>query len=85
MAEFEILNQNQFYEEPTQRVQEIKKTIKELEKEVESIQGECLHNEYEVKNCPTENKSFCLKKVCKNCHKDLGYPSQEEINKWTQN
>lgn len=57
--------------------------IKTLEKELEAIQNSCQHLNYSVKNSPNSNDgSFCLRKICDDCQSILGYPSQEEINKW---
>jgi hypothetical protein len=70
--------------DPTQKVSEIKKVIKDLEKQVESIQSDCSHSEYEIKNCPSQTKTFCLKRICKVCQKEVGYPSQEEIDTWAK-
>lgn len=64
-------------------VGEIKESIKVLEKELEVLQNSCVHKEYEVKNCQSENRSFSLRKVCKDCSKEIGYPSQEEIDLWS--
>jgi hypothetical protein len=61
---------------------DIKNSIKELEKELETIQKDCLHAQYEIKNCPSNTSSFSLKKVCKKCSKEIGYPSQDEVDKW---
>lgn len=61
---------------------DIKNSIKELEKELETIQKDCLHAQYEIKNCPSSTSSFSLKKVCKTCSKEIGYPSQDEVDKW---
>jgi hypothetical protein len=61
----------------------IKKSIKELEKELDSIQSECNHPEYIIKNCPTQSTTFQLRRVCTKCTKEIGYPSQEEINNWS--
>jgi len=68
--------------EKSKHADSIKNSIKELEKELETIQKDCLHHEYEIKNCPTNTSTFSLKKVCRNCSKEIGYPSQDEVDKW---
>jgi hypothetical protein len=75
---------------PSSRNQEISSTtqkivneIKVLEKELEGIQNSCLHQRYSFKNCPNGlDNAFSLRKVCDDCQLEIGYPSQEEINKW---
>ena len=62
----------------------IKSSIRDLEKDLEVIQASCLHPEYEIKNCQTSLSSFTLKRVCKICTKEIGFPSQEEIKRWTE-
>ena len=53
--------------------------IKSLEKELSVIQESCLHPKYTVRNC---QDSFSLKRICDACHSDLGYPTQQETDKW---
>jgi hypothetical protein len=58
--------------------------IKNLEKELVEIQESCSHPKYTVKNSQISGDSgFCLRKVCDECRAIIGYPSQEEINRWT--
>lgn len=68
--------------ESSKQAREIKTTIKSLEKELDGIQSSCPHKEYEIKNCQTEARGFALRRVCKTCEKEIGYPSQEEIDLW---
>lgn len=61
----------------------IKQEIKNLEKELQEIQDSCQHQNYSLKNCPQgQDRGFNLKRVCDICSLDMGYPTQEEINKW---
>lgn len=63
--------------------QKIIKEIKSLEKELEEIQNSCHHSKYSIKNTQTgSDKPFCLKRICDFCQADVGYPTQEEFNKW---
>ena len=63
--------------------QKIVKEIKSLEKELEEIQNSCSHLKYSIKNSPMgADNSFSLKRICDCCQLDIGYPTQEEINKW---
>lgn len=85
MEESDLINSGINDEAPSHKISEIKKVIKDLEKQVESIQSVCSHLEYEIKNCPTQTRTFCLKKICRMCQKEVGYPSQDEIDKWAKN
>jgi hypothetical protein len=85
MEESDLINSGINVEgDPSHKISEIKKVIKDLEKQVDAIQSDCNHSESEIKNCPTQSKTFCLKKICKVCQKELGYPSQEEIERWAK-
>lgn len=65
--------------------QEIVDRIKTLEKELDSIQSSCPHQDLSIKNVPQgPENSFCLRKVCSLCQAAIGYPSQEEINEWSR-
>jgi hypothetical protein len=59
--------------------QKIIEEIKSLEKELSGIQESCSHPKYTVRNC---QDSFSLKRICDTCHSDLGYPTQQETDKW---
>jgi predicted RNase H-like nuclease (RuvC/YqgF family) len=65
--------------------EKIKSDIRNLEKELERIQEDCLHLEYEIKNCQNSTSGFNLKRVCKKCTKEIGFPSQEEVKAWAEN
>lgn len=70
-------------QEISSTTQKIVNEIKALEKELEEIQSSCIHPKYSVKNCPIgSDKSFSLRRVCDLCNLEIGYPTQEEINKW---
>jgi hypothetical protein len=63
--------------------QKIVNEIKTLEKELEEIQNSCSHSNYSIKNSPQgPENGFCLRRICDACQAVLGYPTQEEINKW---
>jgi hypothetical protein len=66
-----------------QQTKDLKNTIRSLEKELDSIQSLCPHKEYEIRNCQNESRGFSLRRVCKSCEKEIGYPTQEEIDSWT--
>lgn len=74
--------QNDTSENRSIQAQKIKNSIKNLEKELYEIQGKCLHREYVILNCQKETSSVLLRKVCKECQKEIGYPSQNEIDSW---
>jgi len=70
-------------QEISSTTQKIVNEIKALEKELEGIQTTCSHQRNSLKNCPTgSDNTFSLRKVCDDCQLEIGYPSQEEINKW---
>lgn len=78
-------NQNpEQQEDKSHKTQKIKSNIRDLEKELKSIQDACSHKEYKIANCPKENSEFSLRKVCKECEKEIGYPSQSEIDNWAK-
>lgn len=68
-----------------EQAEKIKSCIRSLEKELETIQENCIHPDYELKNCQTANSGFNLRRVCRTCTKEIGFPSQEEIKQWTEN
>jgi hypothetical protein len=78
MTEYE--NQSSGREIPDE-VQRIEEEIKSLEKNLGEIQNVCPHPKYSVKGV-----GFPLspKRICDLCHLDLGYPSQEEMDKWIE-
>lgn len=57
-----------------QEVKEILDKINILQKELESIQESCTHEEYSV-----ELIEGSLRRVCKSCKKNIGYASQEDL------
>lgn len=59
--------------------QKIIEEIKSLEKELSELQESCLHPKYTIRNC---QNSFSLKRICDVCQSDLGYPTQQETDKW---
>ena len=57
-------------------VENIKKEIKELESNIDEIQNSCSHNEIKIIfNQITKE----VEKICKNCDKKLGYPTNDEL------
>ena len=70
-------------QEISSTTQKIGNEIKALEKELEGIQISCNHQKHSLKNCPSgSDNTFSLRKVCDDCQLEIGYPNQEEINKW---
>jgi len=67
-----------------QKAKKLKEDIKSLEKELKEIQGSCNHPDYKLMNCPSEFSTFSLKKVCVTCDKEIGYPSQQEVDSWAK-
>lgn len=69
--------------EITSNARRISNEIKSLERELLEVQSSCLHPDYILKNCSAgPDHSFSLRKVCETCQLDIGYPGQDEINKW---
>lgn len=66
------------------RCTDITNQIKSLRKDLDEIRSECKHLEYEVKNCSESGTKFELKKICLVCLKEIGYPSENEINDWAE-
>ena len=61
-----------------------KELIKSLEKELKALQENCNHPDHKIMNCPSENTTFALRKVCVKCDKEIGYPSQQETDDWVK-
>jgi len=73
--------ESSIFEEANQAIQKIKEATKNLEE----IQKSCPHKEYSLRNLgPEEGKFFSLRRVCKDCSKDLGYATQSEIDSWAK-
>lgn len=64
-------------EEMSKSVSDCKNEIDKLSQKIDEIQDECRHPEHEVK--PISMAPFQVKKVCKVCQADLGYPSKDEL------
>jgi|TARA_Y100000389_G_C17110193_1_gene340328 hypothetical protein len=60
-----------------QKIQSLDTQIKILSKEKETLQDTCKHNETKVK---FENGTNTMKVYCKECDKEIGYPSKEQIS-----
>ena len=54
-----------------------KEDIKQLNTALTELQETCTHEETTVKNISDSVAE--LRKVCKTCDKELGYPTQDEI------
>jgi hypothetical protein len=63
-------------------INKVEKQIKTLEKEKKEIQDKCLHKETKVN---FEEGKNTMRLFCVNCNVMLGFPSQEEINKFLNN
>lgn len=62
-------------------VEEIRKILKEKNKELNEIQSNCIHPKLILKDIHPSN--LCdIRKCCEVCGRVLGYPSQEELDKW---
>jgi hypothetical protein len=64
-------------EEMSKSVAANKAEIDKLSRIVSDIQEECRHENYDVKNIGTT--PVLIKKVCRVCDADLGYPSKDEL------
>lgn len=66
-------------EEINKMVLEYKREIESINKKIDSIQSNCKHTEYDIKTIGMGPVK--VRKVCKVCDIDLGYPSKEELEK----
>lgn len=66
-------------EEMSKSVAANKAEIEKLSQEVIELQKDCRHDEYDVKNVAIA--PIDLRKVCRCCQLDLGYPSKEDLEK----
>ena len=58
------------------KVENLKKEIKELESDINEIQSSCAHENIKITfNQDTKE----VEKVCKDCDKKIGYPTDEEL------
>ena len=62
--------------EKKKRVENIKKEIKLLKKDLDQLQSVCVHDECDVK---FDLESNAIKKICKKCEKVIGYPTDQEL------
>ena len=56
-----------------------RKVPSKLNEKVNEIQEECKHLEYDVK--PIRGTPIQVKKICKVCQMDLGFPTKDELKK----
>lgn len=66
-------------DEINKTINECKDTINKINIKIDELQHECRHLEYEIKI--TGSVPVQVKKICKCCLKDLGYPSMDELKK----
>ena len=66
-------------EDVSKSVSKFKTEIVKLNEKVNNIQEECKHLEYDVK--PIRGTPIQVKKICKVCQMDLGFPTKEELKK----
>lgn len=62
-----------------QKIQSLDDQIKVLSEEKVLLQSTCNHNESKVK---FENGTNTMKLYCKECDKEVGYPSQSQIKEF---
>ena len=63
-------------DETNKKAKDLENQIKLAKKELDEIQDNCLHKEYEIK--PTGENGRELKRVCKSCKRQVGYPTKQE-------
>ena len=66
-------------EEINKSVSDCKTEIDKLNQKIDEMQDECRHSEYDVKAISMTPAQ--IKKVCRVCQADLGYPSKDELEK----
>lgn len=59
------------------KIEDIKKEIKNLENDMEEIQSKCLHKEDPIIKFDLTQRSVI--RICKDCEKDLGYATSQEL------
>ena len=59
--------------EKNKKIEDIKKEIKLLKKDIDNIQSVCSHKKYIVK---FDSESSDIKKICKKCEKVIGLSYQ---------
>ena len=64
--------------------QELSNKIDKHRKELDGIRKKCSHDEYklELVHFKRDKNITELKKICKYCSLDIGYPTQKEIKIW---
>jgi hypothetical protein len=73
-----LINTTPTMKNEDKKVDHIKKEIKNLENDIESIQEKCPHTNYTVKFVMD---SRSVRRICNDCEKDLGYASTDELKK----
>jgi phage host-nuclease inhibitor protein Gam len=63
-------------ENDDKKVEDIKKEIKTLKEDIEEIQSNCEHPKTELK---FSNKEKRVIKICSECQKRVGFPTNEEL------
>ena len=65
-------------------VEELEQVIKKTTKELDELQKNCSHpkESVKIKDINPESSSD-IRKICGICNHILGYPSKEEMDKWT--
>ena len=66
-------------EDVSKSVSKFKSEIVKLNEKVNEIQEECKHLEYDVK--PICGTPIQVKKICRVCQMDLGFPTKDELKK----
>jgi hypothetical protein len=56
-----------------------KSEIESINKKIEEIQSNCKHSEHDIKSIGMGPVK--VRKVCKTCDMDLGYPNKDELGK----
>ena len=62
--------------EKEKKVGDIKTEIKSLKKNMEIIKDGCEHNKFTIK---FDSDSKSVRKICKDCEKVIGYPTEQEL------
>ena len=64
---------------------ELSNKIDKHQKELDDVRKECSHDEYKLKlvHLRRDKNLTELKRICRYCNQDIGYPTQDEIKKWS--
>lgn len=70
-------------DELKRKIDELTEIKKSCEVEIVELQAGCNHPEYVLKTF--FDSGTVVKKICKSCSKEIGFPSKDELEKYLNN